>query len=184
MENTETVEKAETQLVEENPKQEETIEEVHEEEAFDKERAMATIKNLRKFEKEATKLQKEIESYKLKEDERKKAELSEIDRLKLEAQEAKEQLAQLAREKTQREIAEKYKLPFGLADRIKGETPEEMEADAKSLFDSLPKSVTTKTGVTNPGAQATDTPVTRLNADIDPFSPAWVKANGGGVFGK
>jgi len=184
MADTETVEKAEVQPTEENPKEEITTEEVPEEEAFDKERAMATIKNLRKFEKDAAKLSKELESYKLKEEERKKAELSEIDRLKLEAQEAKDKLAELTLDKQRREIAEKVKLPFALADRIKGETPEEMEADAKQLFDSLPKSVTTKTGVTNPGSQAIEPTAQRLNADIDPFSPAWVKANGGGVIGK
>jgi hypothetical protein len=182
MEDTETVEKAETQPVEENPKPEETIEET--EDAFDKERAMATIKNLRKYEKEAAKLQKEIESFKQKEDERKKAELSEIDRLKLEKQEAEQKLAYFAREKLQREIADKLKLPFGLADRIKGETPEEMEADAKQLFDSLPKPVVTKTGVTNPGAQAVEPQIERLNADINPFDPNWVKSHGGGVIGK
>ena len=158
MDNTETVE-PEVQQTEENPK-EEIKEEVPEEEPFDKERAMATIKNLRKYEKDAAKLAKELESYKQKEEERRKAELSEIDRLKLEKQEAEQKLHTLTLEKQRREIAEKVKLPFGLADRIKGETPEEMEADAKQLFEQLPKA-TPKTGITNPGAQATEPKIER-----------------------
>jgi hypothetical protein len=182
MADTEMVENPEVEQTEEPTQETETTEEVQEE-AFDKERAMATIKNLRKFEKDAAKLSKELESYKLKEEERKKAELSEIDRLKLEAQEAKEKLAELTLDKQRREVAEKVKLPFALADRIKGETLEEMEADAKTLFDSLPKGFTPKTGVTNPGSQAIEPTTQRLNADIDPFSPAWVKAHGGGVVG-
>lgn len=177
-------EEEKTEMVEE-PKQEEAQEiiEAQEqpEEEFDKERAMATIKNLRKFEKEAKKAQERLARYEQEEQERKKAELSEIDRLKLEKQEAEQKLAELTREKQRREIAEKVKLPFALADRIKGETPEEMEADAKQLFESLPKPVTPKTGVTNPGAQATEPAVERLNSDIDPFNPEWVKAHGGGA---
>jgi len=180
-------EEEKTEMVEEQ-KQEETPEiiEAQEqpEEEFDKERAMATIKNLRKFEKEAKKAQERLARYEQEEQERKKAELSEIDRLKLEKQEAEQKLAYFAREKLQREIADKLKLPFGLADRIKGETPEEMEADAKQLFDSLPKPVVTKTGVTNPGAQAVEPQIERLNADINPFDPNWVKSHGGGVIGK
>lgn len=176
-------EEEKTEMVEE-PKQEEAqeiIEAQEQEEEFDKERAMATIKNLRKFEKEAKKAQERLARYEQEEQERKKAELSEIDRLKLEKQEAEQKLAELTREKQRREIAEKVKLPFALADRIKGETPEEMEADAKQLFESLPKPVTPKTGVTNPGAQATEPAVERLNSDIDPFNPEWVKAHGGGA---
>jgi hypothetical protein len=181
MADTEMVEKAETEQVEEKSQEEKvTEEEKLEEEVFDKDRAMATIKNLRKFEKEAAKLSKELESYKLKEEERKKAELSEIDRLKLEKQEADQKLRDLTLKEQRREVAEKVKLPFGLADRIKGETPEEMEADAKQLFESLPKA-TPKTGITNPGDKATEPTTQRFGSDINPFDPNWVRANGGGA---
>jgi len=150
-------------------------------EEYDPERALELIKKQRQFEKDFNKANEKLQKLEKEENERKKAELSEIDRLKLEKQEADQKLAKLGREKQQREIAEKVKLPFVLADRIKGETPEEMEADARQLFESLPKAAP-KTGVTNPGAQATETPATRLNADIDPFSPKWVQEHGGGVF--
>ena len=38
-----------------------------------------------------------------------------------------------------RAAAEKVGLPGALADRLRGETPEEMEADAKSVLAALPK---------------------------------------------
>lgn len=174
-------EEEKTEMVEEEEIKEPEQPEEPKEEEFDKDRAMATIKNLRKFEKEAKKLQEKIALYEQQEQERQKAELSEIDRLKLEKQEAEQKLAELARKEQQREIAEKVKLPFALADRIKGETPEEMEADAKQLFESLPKGGTPKTSVTSPGPQATEPKMERLNSDINPFDPAWVRAHGGGA---
>ena len=155
MADTEMVEKAEVEQTEENPK-EEIKEEVPEEEPFDKERAMATIKNLRKFEKDAAKLAKEVESYKQKEEERKKAELSEIERLTLEKQEAEKKLAELTLKEQRREAAKEAELPEVLADRIKGETLEEMIEDAKKLVAELPPAQKQKSnvGVTNPGQNA------------------------------
>jgi len=152
MADTETVEKAETEQVEESPK-EETKEEVPEEEPFDKERAMATIKNLRKFEKDAIKLSKELEAYKIKEDEDRKAKLSEIDRLKLEKSELDQKYAELLLDKQRREAAEKVGLPAPFIDRIKGETPEAMEEDAQLLLSAIPKQKS-NVGVTNPGQNA------------------------------
>ncbi len=52
----------------------------------------------------------------------------------------------------QREVADKTGLPAVFADRIRGETPEEMEADAKSILDALPKQkAAPNSGVTAPG---------------------------------
>ena len=180
MTDTEMVEKPDTEQVEVKPEIEEIVEQ--QEEEFDKERAMATIKNLRKFEKEAKKLQDKIALYEQKDNERKLAEMSEIDRLKLEAQEAKSKLAELTIKEQKREIAHKLNLPEVLADRIKGETPEEMEADAKGLFDALPKPNTTKTGVTNPGVQAVEP--SGVQPRIDPFDIGYVKSHGGGLVEK
>jgi hypothetical protein len=69
-----------------------------EEEAFDKERAMATIKNLREIEKKAKALEKRNAELEANEQKRKDAELSETERLKV----------QLAREQTehQKTVAE------------------------------------------------------------------------------
>ena len=181
MTDTEMVEKAETEQVEEKPNIEEEIVEQQEED-FDKERAMATIKNLRKFEKEAKKLQDKIALYEQKDNERKLAEMSEIDRLKLEAQEAKSKLAELTLKEQKREIAHKLNLPEAFADRIKGDTPEEMEADAKGLFDALPKPGTSKSLVTNPGAQAVEP--SSVQPRINPFDAGFVRNHGGGLVEK
>lgn len=55
---------------------------------FDKERAMATIKNLRAFEKQAKELQKQLDALKTAEDERKEKELSDVQKAEKKAQEA------------------------------------------------------------------------------------------------
>jgi hypothetical protein len=154
MADTETVEKAEVEQTEETTQEETKVEETQEE-PFDKERAMATIKNLRKFEKDATKLTKELEAYKLKEAADKLADLSEIDRLKIEAQEAKEKLAELTLKEQRREAAKAAELPDAFVDRIKGETLEEMIEDAKAMVAVLPaQKQKSNIGVTNPGNNA------------------------------
>jgi len=149
-------------------------------EVYEPERALELIKKLRQSEKDLPKVQKQLNTLMQEKEERKKAELSEIDRLKLEKQEAEAKLAQLTLNQTRREIAEKVKLPFALADRIKGDTPEEMEADAKQLFEALPHGVAPKTGVTNPGAQASEGAPHR-EPRIDPFDKGFIESHGGGV---
>lgn len=62
------------------------------EEPFDKDRAMATIQNLRGFEKQAKALQKQLDELKAAEDERKNKELSEVEKAKKEAEDAKNAL--------------------------------------------------------------------------------------------
>ena len=61
-------------------------------------------------------------------------------------QATQKQLEQLAAEKRQleqaalrREVAARVNLPAALVDRLHGETPEELEADAKQLIAALPK---------------------------------------------
>jgi len=156
MEDTEMVKEPEAEQVEETPEKEEVIveEPEKEEEEFDKERAMATIKNLRKFEKDAAKLQKQIDAFKLKEAEDKKAKLSEIDRLKLEQQEVSQKYAALLLDTQRTAAAKKVGLPDIFADRINGDTPEEMEEDAKLLLSAIPTQKS-NIGVTNPGPNAT-----------------------------
>ena len=151
MADAEMVEKPEAEQVEEAT--EEVIVEEPEEEKFDKDRAMATIKNLRKFEKDTAKLKKEIETYKLKEEEDKKAKLSEIDRLKLEKQEAEQKLAELTLKERRREAAKIADLPDEFVERIQGNTPEEMVEDAKKMKAAIPIQKS-KIGVTNPGPNA------------------------------
>jgi hypothetical protein len=54
-----------------------------------------------------------------------------------------------------RAVAEKTGLPVAIADRLTGETDEELEADAKAILEALPKSPRPNPGATNPGHNAT-----------------------------
>lgn len=157
MADTETVKKTKTEKVEETPKEEviEKVEEVTEEEEFDKERAMATIKKLRGFEKSAGKLQKQIDAFKEKEAENEKAKLSEIDRLKLDLTEVSQKHADLLLDTQRKEAARAAGLPDILVDRIKGKTPEEMEEDAQLLMSEIPTQKS-KISTMNPGKKGTE----------------------------
>ena len=122
---------------------------------FDRDRAMALIEKLRKENRELTKRAKTADELEAEKRKREEAELSELDKARkrlaeLEAQVKNQTLAQM-----RREVAASVGLPPALADRIHGETPEEMEADAKSMLEALPKPVANKPSpgiVTNPGA--------------------------------
>jgi len=127
-------------------------------EEFDRDRAMALIEKLRKENRELTKRAKTADELEAEKRKREEAEMSELDKAnkrlaELEAQVKNQTLAQM-----RREVAASVGLPPALADRIHGETPEEMEADAKSMLEALPKPVANKpspgivTNVTNPGA--------------------------------
>jgi len=125
------------------------------EEPFDKERAMETIKKLRESEKQAKKDRAQLERLQSLEEERKQAELSETDRLKAQLQERDAKLKKLTIESEQQKVAIEVGLPILFADRIKGETPEDMKADAKILLDAMPKQkAAPNTGATNPGENA------------------------------
>ncbi len=128
---------------------------VEEEEPFDKDRAMETIKKLRDFEKVSKKQLAELERYKKMEEERKQAEMSETERLKAELDKLQSELTAKTVRTMQIEVAAKLGLPAVLSDRLKGETLEEMEEDAKAILEALPKQkAAPNTGATNPGEQA------------------------------
>lgn len=183
---TETVE---TQQIEQDEiTEQEPLNEVDEKE-FDKERAMTTIKNLREFEKKSKKLEKELQSYKDAEQKRKESEMSEIDKEKTRADAAETELKQLKTEKLKREIAEKAGLPAEFADRLRGETPEELEADAKAFSEKLPKP-TPKISTTNPDSNIATSKKTEMELlqEIKSggapgiFSLGGNQSQGGGVF--
>jgi hypothetical protein len=162
MEDTEKVEKAEVQPTEENPKEEIEQEEVIEVkgkdivingEVYDPERALELIKKQRGFEKDLNKAIKKVELYEQKEKERKEADLTEKEKAELRAEKAEKELAELRLKGQRRDAAAKAGLPDILIDRIKGETPEEMEEDAKSLITAIPKQKS-NVGITNPGQNA------------------------------
>jgi hypothetical protein len=153
-------------------------------EAFDKERAMKTINNLREIEKQAKKDAAELAALKAEEQKRKDAELSEAEKLK-------KQLAEL--EQTNRAtMAENAALAAGLpkewADRLKGSTKAELEADAAEFAKLIPaqQKLAPKINTTNPAnAQQTETPEQQrerlFGKQGNPFDLASIKAQGGGV---
>lgn len=104
---------------------------------------------------EAARHFKKLEKFEQEEARRKEAEMSEIERANKRAQELEAKVKQLEFSKLQHEIAAKVGLQSVFADRIRGETPEEMEADAKMLLDALPKpKAAPNIGATNPGDKA------------------------------
>lgn len=124
-------------------------------EPFDKERAMETIRKQREEIKQVKKLAQELEKYKQAEEARKLAEMSETDRLKAELDRVQSELKAKSIRTMQMEAATKTGLPAQLAERLKGETPEEMEADAKAMLELLPKpKPAPQIGATNPGSNA------------------------------
>jgi hypothetical protein len=124
-------------------------------EEFDKARAMDLIRKQRDELKQAKKAAAELERYKKLEEERKQAEMTELERLKAELDKLQSELTAKTVRTMQIEVAAKLGLPAALSDRLKGETLEEMEEDAKAILEVLPKQkAAPNTGATNPGEQA------------------------------
>ena len=113
-------------------------------------------------EQEAERLHKKVEAYDKKEQDKLDAELSELDKEKKARAKLEEENKKLKVDSLKTSIAAKLGLPESLALRLQGETPEEIEKDAKEILETLPK----KTAVTNPtnpggGLQATETDAER-----------------------
>ncbi len=101
-------------------------------------------------EEEAARHFKKLQTFEQAEQAKKDAELSELDkekkaRVALEAENKKIKLDLL-----KQSTASKLGLPEVLALRLQGETPEEIEADAKQLLETLPKKPN-PASATNPG---------------------------------
>lgn len=102
---------------------------------FDKDRAMATIRKLRIFEREAKKLQKQVDQYEQERQDAADSELSELERTKKQLAESKTKLAALELSQLRQEVAAEVGLPAKLAARIQGDDREAMVEDAKSLLE-------------------------------------------------
>ena len=158
------------------------------EEVFDKERAMALIVKLRSEVNDLKPKAKKAEDMEAQEKARKDAELTEVERLKKETHELQSQLKKLEVSKMRSDVASKVGLPAVLADRIKGETPDEMEADAKLIADALPKAPRMPNiNPTNPGGGVVGETVAQQTARIHGtgnsiWDPDVARKNGGGVF--
>lgn len=162
-----------TETVQEPPKVEASLEELQ--------------KRLANKQEEAERLHKKVEKFEKEEAERLKAQMSELEKAQAERDEAKRLLGELQIEKQKRAIAEKIGLPLSFADRLKGATPEEMEADAKQLLEAMPKPKVQPIGTTAPaeGQAAGETLEQRRarirGGGVDIFNPDVAKQYGGGV---
>lgn len=130
-------------------------------EEWDKDRAKATILNLRAIEAQAKKDAKELAALKAEKQKQVDATLSETEKLKKQADELARQNAQLQADIIRRDVVAETGLPALFADRLKGATKEEMLEDAKELMKALPaaQKPNVKVSATNPanaGNQMTD----------------------------
>lgn len=124
-------------------------------EPYDAQRAMDTIRKLRDEIKALKPRAKLADEYDAAEKKRQEAELSEMEKLRKHVADVEAELNAMRLNEQRRAIAVKLGLPEALADRIHGETPDMMEADAKILLEAIPKPQTppnSKIPATNPGA--------------------------------
>jgi len=108
-------------------------------------------KALKETNREAAERRKKLEAFEEAEKIRKEAETSEMDKLKLQAETAQKQAVELQKALLKRDVAAKFDVPEILVDRLKGDTQEEMEADAEKLMKELPKPKQANISATNPG---------------------------------
>ena len=157
-------------------------------EPFDAARAMKTIEALRAEIKELKPKAKQADELTAAEQKRKEAEMTELQKLTAQLEKANAELKQANLNELRRSTAAKVGLPMVFADRLKGETPEELEADAKQILEALPKTPKTpNVSATNPGAGASQgetaaQALARIHGQgVDIFDPHFVKEHGGGV---
>jgi hypothetical protein len=109
----------------------------------------------RAMEAEKTANAKKLAKLEAAEQARQEAELSEIDKANKRADKAEAEAKDAKLAVLRRDAIAATGLPVAFADRLKGETLEEMTEDAKVLLASMPKQVAPKLEPTNPGAPQT-----------------------------
>jgi len=161
------------------------------EEVFDKDRAMNTIHALREIEKQARKDAKELEQFKAEKAKRDEAEMTELQRIQKAANEREAENAKLKADILRRDVIAETGLPAIFADRLKGETKEDMLNDAQELAKLLPTmKVAPHVPLTNPAnastreteAQKRERLFGKQGNVFDDMEA--IKASGGGVFMK
>ena len=146
-------------------------------------------KALKEANKEAAGRRKRLEELEKSEQERLEASKTELQKAQDRAAQLEAETKNLRLSVLRRDVAAKTGLPEALIDRLKGETLEEVEADAKALLESLPKEVKKPAiNATNPaGGSINETAAQRKERlrgqSHNSLDPAWAKAHGGGVVG-
>ena len=118
---------------------------------FDAARAAALIEKLRTENKTAKAAEKKLAEYEAADTKRKKADLSDLEKANKKALDLEAQLKVVTHREMQRVAAVNAKLPVEFSDRLRGETAEELEEDAKKLLAFIPAKPGLKTDPTNPG---------------------------------
>ena len=184
---TETQVTTETEVITEPEPKTETIKG----EPFDAARAMKTIDALRAEIKELKPKAKAAEDLAAAEQKRKEAEMTELQKLQAQLDKTQAELKKTQLDGLRHQVAIDVGLPLVFADRLKGETLEELMTDAKKLLEALPKAPKTPVvGATNPGAGASQgetnaQALARIHGQsINPFDPTFAKEHGGGVIMK
>jgi hypothetical protein len=153
---------------------------------WDQQRAMDTIHKLREIEKQSKKDAKELARLKAEEQKRIEAQMTEQERLQKERDELASKAAKLEADILRRDVIAETGLPSQLADRLRGDSREDLVADALELLKLLPKTKSTQS-VTNPGGASSDETEAQMRERLyqkseHPFDIKAIKAKGGGVF--
>lgn len=158
------------------------------EDEYSRERAMNTIMNFRKMEKDWKREKKELEELRTKEAERKQAELTDIEKIKQRADQLEAELREERAGRMRLQVATEYSLPDALASRLKGDTLEELKADAQELAKLLPKTKkapelpANDIGDGKKGETDAQKRARIYNRGDDLFNVDSIKNKGGGVF--
>lgn len=165
---------------------------------------LAELERLRSALKERNKEElarrKKLEELEAKEKEREQAAMTESEKLNARLKELEEanalkdqQLKQTERRELQRKVAKETGLPDGFAERLRGETEDELKADAATVLELLPKQEAEKKqpnapklDVTNPGdGKKGETQAQKkarlLGGHVNPWGSEGAADRGGGV---
>jgi hypothetical protein len=112
-------------------------------------------KALKEANSEAAKRRKRLDELETAETQRKQAAMTEAERMKAELERTQAELKLTQRAILQRAVADETGLPAVFADRLRGETPDELRQDAEALLKSIPKQPKPQPGTTNPGSGRT-----------------------------
>jgi hypothetical protein len=141
------------------------------------------------MEKEAAAAAKKLAAYEKAEEERRQAELTDLQKAQEKAEKAEAELQVTKLTIVRRDIAAAVGLPAAVADRLKGETVDEIEADAKALLEALPKNEKKAPNInpTNPGGATQSETLSQkkqrlgLTPSTDIFSDRFNAMKDGGI---
>ena len=143
---------------------------------------------LKQANKESAERRKKLEAFEKEEQARKDAALSDAEKASQRLQEYEAKLRLLERRELVRKVADEVGLPLALAERLQGETEEELKADAEKLLALVPApdKPKLKTDPTNPGNAHREESEAEMRARLfpnnaNPFDPKAMRARGGGL---